>query len=112
MEKKGDISITVIIVAAIALIVLVVLVMVFTGRIGLFKEGVGEVSNKELVNMRWKYGDCQPSTAAESDFLSGINKAGEDETIKDTYRSDFNKLVDTCRAKRQADCVSPCAWKK
>ncbi|KHO45969.1 MAG: hypothetical protein QS98_C0006G0034 [archaeon GW2011_AR3] len=36
MNKKGDISITTIIVAAIALLVLIVLIAIFTGRISLF----------------------------------------------------------------------------
>ncbi|MBR9706311.1 hypothetical protein GOV14_04700 [Candidatus Pacearchaeota archaeon] len=41
MNKKAQgISINVIIIAAIALIVLVVLIAVFTGRFGLFSEGV------------------------------------------------------------------------
>lgn len=37
--KKGDISITTIIVAAVALIVLIVLVAIFTGKIQLFGSG-------------------------------------------------------------------------
>ena len=42
--RAQGISINTIIIAAIALIVLVVLVAIFTGRIGLFSKGIGDVS--------------------------------------------------------------------
>jgi len=111
MNKRGQgLSLTTIIVAAIALIVLVILVMIFTGRIGIFDRGVESASQGELVTMRLSYGDCRPGTAAENKFSSDLSSAGEDETLKDSYRMDFNRLVGDCKAKGEADCVSPCIW--
>ena len=45
MNKKGEISMNVIIAAAIALIVLVVLILIFTGRIHLFTTEVNSCTN-------------------------------------------------------------------
>ncbi len=39
-NKKGDLSINIIIIAAISLAVLVILFMIFTGRLNLFSKGV------------------------------------------------------------------------
>ena len=45
MNKKAQgLSINTIIIAVIALVVLVVLIAVFTGRIGVFSKGVGDVT--------------------------------------------------------------------
>lgn len=111
MNKKGQgLSLTTIIVAAIALIVLVVLVMIFTGRIGVFKGGVEKAGQEELVTMRLNYGDCQPGKAAEDSFLGDLTAAGEDEAMKDTYRSDFNRVIGDCKALGEGDCASPCVW--
>lgn len=110
-DRKGQgLSLTTIIVAVIALVVLVVLVMIFTGRIGIFEEKVGEVGEDELIALRWSYGDCQPGQAAEKSFLSNLKNAGEDETAKDSYRSDFKKLISDCKDKTETECVSPCVW--
>jgi uncharacterized membrane protein YqiK len=46
MNKKGDMSIQVIIVAVIALIVLIVLVLIFTGKLKLFGSQTTETSSK------------------------------------------------------------------
>jgi len=49
-RKAQGMSINTVIIAAIALIVLVVLVAIFTGRIGMFSKGIGDVtgdSNKK-----------------------------------------------------------------
>lgn len=55
MNKKAQgLSLTTIIVAAIALIVMVVLVMIFTGRIGVFRE---QFNPNEDVCLEWKF-DC------------------------------------------------------
>lgn len=45
LNKKADLSVNVIIIAAIALIVLVVLIIVFTGRFGIFNEGIKSFGN-------------------------------------------------------------------
>ena len=48
-SKKGQgLSLTVIIVAALALIVLVVLVLIFTGRMAVFSDSLGEEGTAEL----------------------------------------------------------------
>jgi len=110
-SKKGQgLSLTTIIVAAIALIVLVVLVMIFTGRIGIFSDDLEEISQKELIGMSTKYGNCRPGTASESTFLENIKNAGEDENIKDSYRSEYNRLIGECKAKNEAECGAPCIW--
>jgi len=44
-KKKGDISLTTIVVAALALLVLIVLVAIFTGKIGLFSQGYGKTTD-------------------------------------------------------------------
>lgn len=46
MNKKGDLSITTIVVAAISLLVLIVLIAVFTGQIGGFGGGVDSCASK------------------------------------------------------------------
>ena len=47
INKKGQgLSLNMIIVAAIALIVLVIIVMIFTGRIGIFRQGVEDCTGK------------------------------------------------------------------
>ncbi|MBT3464787.1 hypothetical protein HOD20_00980 [archaeon] len=38
MKKKGDLSINLIITAAIAMVVLIVIVLIFTGKIGTFRQ--------------------------------------------------------------------------
>ena len=58
-EAQG-ISINTIIIAAIALIVLVVLVAIFTGRIGLFSKGIGDVSTCNSLG-----GSCESSCTGE-----------------------------------------------
>jgi len=113
LDKKGQgLSLTTIIVAAIALIVLVVLVMIFTGRIGVFKTGVEEAGEAELVKMRISYGDCRPTEGAELSFKKSINEAAsevEKETAKNTFRDEIDRCKsftdkDTCRGQG-------CAWK-
>lgn len=112
LNNKGQgLSLTTIIVAAIALIVLVVLVMIFTGRIGVFKTTVEETGEKELVMMRFKYGDCRPGTAAEEEFLNNLKGAGDDSVLKDQYRSQFNQLISDCKEKTKEECTVPCIWK-
>lgn len=46
-NKKGDVTITTIIVAALGLLVLVVLIMVFTGRLGTFTTNVESLQQGE-----------------------------------------------------------------
>lgn len=45
MNKKGDLSITVIIIAALALLVLVVLSIIFLGRTNIFVDNVSDCEN-------------------------------------------------------------------
>ena len=46
LNKKGDLSINVIVVAVIALVVLIVLIVIFAGRINLFNQGVNSCTDK------------------------------------------------------------------
>ena len=42
MDKKADLTITVVVVAVLALLVLIVLALVFTGRLGIFAAKTGD----------------------------------------------------------------------
>ena len=55
-SKKGDISITTIVVAAVALIVLIVLIAIFTGRIRLF----GDQYDSSTAGVRAQTCNAQP----------------------------------------------------
>jgi hypothetical protein len=73
-NKKGDLSINIIIVAAIALIVLVVMVAVFTGRISLFGIGVDTVSGAKKscdvdIKGQWKTA-CDSTESARYGLFS------------------------------------------
>ncbi len=112
--KKGDMSINVIIVAAIALIILVVLVVIFTGRIGVFNQGVSKEGNAQLVKMQITYGDCRPSTSAQSAFttaydaaLASKSKDGENNAI-----SQFESQIASCKSNTdKSSCEgSGCRW--
>ncbi len=98
MMKKGQgLSLNVIIVAALALIVLVVLIAVFTGRIGLFTEGVSKEAGAELAKMKITYGECEPTTAKESDFMSTYSKAADD-TARGTAADAYEKEIARCKS--------------
>jgi uncharacterized membrane protein YqiK len=113
MNKKGQgLSLTTIIIAAIALIVLVVLVMIFTGRIGIFKTGVEEAGEAELIKLRISYGDCHPSTGAEATFSTSIGQAATEED-KEVARSVLKGEIDRCKALIDKDSCegAGCSWK-
>ena len=110
--KKGQgLSLNVIIIAALALIVLVVLVMVFTGRIGVFQQGLSKEGKAELVAFRVNYGDCKPTATAESNFDTEFSGATSVES-KDQAKSKFNLEVNRCKALLdQNNCESSgCKW--
>lgn len=65
-QKAQGLSINTIIIAAIALIVLVVLVAIFTGRLGLFSKGLGEVTNCDQICKARGYGTSNPNEIAGS----------------------------------------------
>ncbi|PIN73525.1 hypothetical protein COV20_04855 [Candidatus Woesearchaeota archaeon CG10_big_fil_rev_8_21_14_0_10_45_16] len=120
MDKRGQgLSLNVIIVAALALIVLVVLVLVFTGRIGVFQQGLGGAADSELRATRALYGECHPNAAAESAFSTAYNEADalEDAALsaqgmaeaKDKLNSDVSR----CRgftSKDSCDTDQFCRW--
>ena len=111
-NKKGQgLSLNVIIVAALALIVLVVLVMVFTGRIAIFDKGIGQESKAELIKMKIQYGDCQPTSSAESGFTSAFDQA-ESIDDKEAARDNFFQEIDHCDSYTDKDgCESGgCRW--
>ncbi|MFA6461511.1 MAG: hypothetical protein WCV90_04530 [Candidatus Woesearchaeota archaeon] len=112
VNNKGDISITVIIVAAIALIVLVVLVAIFTGRITIFQQGVAVTGDTELTTMRITYGQCRPVLTAETTFKSEFSKATVDEA-KEQARTNFAQVINTCKdySSDKAICeANGCRW--
>lgn len=112
-NKKGQgLSLTTIIVAAIALIVLVVLVMIFTGRIGVFSQGVEKAGEAELTKMQITYGDCHPTSAKELSFTSAINQATS-ESAKETARTTLKADISSCKAYTdQTTCTGAgCSWK-
>ncbi len=114
MNKKGQgLSLTTIIVAAIALIVLVVLVMIFTGRIGVFKEGVEEIGQSELVQLQISYGKCQPTAAAGTTFVSAMNSA-ESEAAKEDARNILQDEIARCKSSTDKDTCrgQGCVWKE
>ena len=112
MSKKGQgLSLNVIIVAALALIVLVVLIVVFTGRIAVFDKGVGAEGDTELVKMRIKYGDCQPSESEELRFKDSFSQG--DATAKAEAKDLFNTQIRECKSStNEGDCSQSgqCAW--
>lgn len=114
MDKKGQgLSLNVIIVAALALIVLVVLVVVFTGRIGIFEEGVSKESQAELVKLKISYGDCRPTATVESGFITAYNQA-ETTAIKEEAVADFKDIINECKAlsdDRSICEAADCKWK-
>ncbi|MAE42763.1 hypothetical protein CMO93_03255 [Candidatus Woesearchaeota archaeon] len=76
MRKKAQgLSINTIIVAAIALIVLVVLVAIFTGRLGSFSKGLGEVTNCDQICKARGYdeggqpGDSNPDAETYNELI-------------------------------------------
>jgi len=112
-NKKGQgLSLNVIIVAAIALIVLVLLVMIFTGRIGIFKTGVSQAGDAELIKLKINYGSCHPTTSKENAFRTAMGAAKTD-TAKDTAASTLKQEISRCKAySTQTNCLSAtCAWK-
>ncbi|MBR9683599.1 hypothetical protein GOV03_03595 [Candidatus Woesearchaeota archaeon] len=113
MDKRGQgLSLTTIIVAAIALIVLVVLVMIFTGRIGIFQEEVGDIGQAELVKLQISYGDCHPSTTVESTFTVDMDRATS-EVEKEDARNILKTESRRCKSLADADTCNAggCSWK-
>jgi hypothetical protein len=113
MHKKAQgLSLTTIIVAALALIVLVVLVMVFTGRIGTFREGVEQAGQAELTSYQITYSDCRPTKGNEETFLNLMGQAQSD-ADKETARNQLKSQISACKAYTdETTCTgSGCAWK-
>ncbi len=114
LTKKGQgLSLTVIIVAAIALVVLVLLILIFTGRIGIFQEGLGEAADHQLEAMKFQYGTCHPSVSEEISFKSRYASAdkAENEAEKQEAKDDFRKLIQQCDVTNEENsCLDPCSW--
>ena len=113
LNKRGQgLSLNVIIVAAIALIVLVLLVMIFTGRIAIFKSGVGEAGDAELIKLKISYGNCHPTTSKETSFRTEMGKATTD-SAKDTAIGTLKQEMSRCQAySTETNCLAAtCAWK-
>lgn len=112
-NKKGQgLSLSVIIIAALALIVLVVLVMVFTGRIGIFEQGLSNEGDTELIKMRINYGTCHPSATQEAQFSTSLSQA-ESEADKEEQGSLFRTEISRCKAlsNSKVNCeTANCVW--
>ncbi len=110
--KKGDLSLNVIIVAAIALIVLVVLVVIFTGRIGVFSQGVSKEGNAQLVKMQITYGDCHPTSSAQSAFTTAFDAAGKSVEGQNKAISEYESQITSCKSNTdKSTCEgSGCKW--
>ncbi len=111
-NKRGQgLSLNVIIIAALALIVLVVLVMIFTGRIGVFQQGVSNAAKTELITMQINYGDCAPTATAEASFGTEFDQATSLEA-KEAAKVSFSEEIDRCKQSTSKDsCESAgCKW--
>ena len=112
-NKKGEaLTLNVIVIAALALIVLVVLIMVFTGRIGIFQQGVEKEGQAELVKMKVQYGQCRPSTTMESSFVSEFAKAESDEA-KESAKATLSEEISRCKVlgSDKVNCEgASCKW--
>ncbi|MBT4604496.1 hypothetical protein HOC01_02560 [archaeon] len=118
--KKGQgLSLNVIIVAALALIVLVVLVLIFTGRMAVFTDGIGEAGQAQITKYRITYGDCRPSLSSEQAFLNDMSRAKDDSDNQDVLEieaaEEFEEIVSDCRSagidENSCESVSGCKWK-
>jgi len=97
VSKKGQgLSLTTIIVAALALIVLVVLVMIFTGRIGVFNEGLSKEGQAEIIKMKIQYGQCRPTATNEVTFDQKLTAAESIET-KELEKAAFLDQISRCK---------------
>ena len=120
LSKKGQgVSLTVIIVAAIALLVMIVLIMIFTGRIGLFEEKLGDEADADLKGIQTFYGQCQPSIGEELAFkakyaeVGTVDSATEKEKIKQEAKAELQDEASRCKSVgvSKDDCDSAgCRW--
>src|SRR3989338_6274387 len=95
MHKKGQsLSVNTIIVAVLALIVLVVLVVIFVNQFGLFERGVSEQSNTKLIELKIRYGQCHPNSAAETAFRRTYSS--DEEGAQDRAVDVLNQLIEEC----------------
>ena len=113
LSKKGQgLSLNVIIIAALALIVLVVLAAIFIQQTGIFTGKLNQEGNTELITLKGTYGECHPSRAQESGFVSVFNRA---ETPEDgeVARDGFREVVRSCAnldSSTTCEADSNCNW--
>lgn len=74
MRKAQGLSLNVIIIAVLALIVLVILIVIFSGKMGSFREGVSTCGGTKCVKL---ITDCGPQE--NPIFLSGCDANGDGE---------------------------------
>ncbi len=113
MDSKGQgLSLNVIIIAALALIVLVVLVVIFTGRIGIFEQGVSKEADTELVKLKIRYGNCHPGAASEVTFRTQFAQAGGDAVLEEAAKDTLALEITRCRdfADQAACSAGACNW--
>ncbi len=113
MDSKGQgLSLNVIIIAALALIVLVVLVVIFTGRIGIFEQGVSKEADAKLVTLKIRYGDCHPGAASEAAFRTQFGQAAGDAALEEAAKDTLAAEITQCKnLGDQAACsAGNCKW--
>ncbi len=117
-KRAQGMSLNVIIIAVLALVILVVLVAIFTGRIGIFEQGVSKEGQAELVKLRLGYGKCHPSESTESAFLQALSAAGnapsleEQNRLGDEAKTSLRSETSRCKTGvEQSGCEAQgCSW--
>ncbi|MFC1691539.1 hypothetical protein ACFL0W_05155 [Nanoarchaeota archaeon] len=80
LNKKADLSMNTIVIAAIALIVLIVLVIIFSSKIGLFGEGVSQESSRisgekcEIPGARTCVADADACDAKNGKLIASLDE--------------------------------------
>ena len=112
MNKKGDISITIIIYAAIALIVMVVLWAIFTGRMGSFVNNLKGEEDKAQDKSVDILKSCQlPFDVAEcSSITPGSDPKRCDNTDCILQNNKCVYPASLCAGQAQDKCNPPCEW--
>ncbi len=96
MKKRGQITMTWIIMAAIALVTLVIIIAIFTGQSDKFVKSLNEEAGITLSKLKQNYGSCHPNTAAEIAFSKAYADAA-DETQRQQITNDFDRAIETCK---------------
>ena len=96
MNKKAQgLSINTIIIAAIALVVLVVLIAIFTGRLGMFSKGLGDVGKcQNLGGTCLNANSCTEAGGGNTREIFGAIDCGKD--LREQGGEDFSDRQKCC----------------